>query len=410
MNPVSREFQVFVKPAGPACNLKCQYCYYLDKKELYSGEKFGMPDDLLEQYIVQLIEATTDGPVFFAWHGGEPLLAGIEFYRKAVKLQRKHLPPGRTLVNGIQTNGTLLDEEWCRFLSEEKFMVGLSMDGPEELHNAFRKFHAKTQRREENKTEEQRNAFRKDRAGNGTFDKVINGYELLINHGIITEILCVVHAENVGFPLKVYSFFKTLGATMLTFLPLVVPNPGYGGMVSPESVPAEAFGRFLSVIFDEWVEQDIGKMKIQIFEEALRTAFGQDHTLCIFRKECGGVPVVEHNGDFFSCDHYVDDGHFLGNLRDHSLSYYLDHPVQQSFGKAKAETLPEYCHKCEVLDMCHGECPKNRFIRTPDGEPGLNYLCKGYKLFFNHCRPFVEAVREVALNLTGFEYLSGLQK
>jgi uncharacterized protein len=421
MNQVSREFQVFVKPAGPACNLHCQYCYYIDKKELYPGESFRMPDDLLEQYIIQLIEATTDGPVFFAWHGGEPLLAGIEFYRKAVTLQRKHLPPGRALINGIQTNGTLLNAEWCRFMAEEQFHVGISIDGPEELHNTFRKFHAKTHRREENKTEEQHNSPREFHAktqrreevkteGNGTFDKVFKGYELLLQHGIIPEILCVVHAENVGFPLEIYHFFKSLGANYLTFLPLVVPLSGSSTGVTPGSVPAEAFGRFLSVIFDEWAEQDIGKVKIQIFEEALRTAFDQEHTLCIFRKECGGVPVVEHNGDFYSCDHFVDDGHFPGNIRDHSLSHYLDHPVQQSFGKAKAETLPSYCRKCEVLDMCNGECPKNRFVRTPDGVPGLNYLCQGYRLFFNHCQPFVEAVREVALNLTGFENLSGLQK
>ena len=396
--PVSREFQVFVKPAGPACNLRCQYCYYLDKKELFPGESFRMPGDLLEQYIIQLIEATTAGPVFFAWHGGEPLLAGIEFYRRAVNLQRKHLRPGRTIVNGIQTNGTLLNEEWCRFLAEEKFMVGISLDGPEELHNAFRKFHAKTRRREENITEEQHNLFRKDGAGNGTFCNVINGYELLKNHGIIPEILCVVHAENVGFPLQVYSFFKSLDAKHLTFLPLVVPLPGTGKGVTPESVAAEPFGMFLSAIFDEWAEQDIGKVKIQIFEEALRTAFGQEHTLCIFKKECGGVPVVEHNGDFYSCDHYVDDGHFPGNIRDHSLAWFLDHQAQKAFGKAKELTLPKYCRTCEVLDMCNGECPKNRFIRTPDGEPGLNYLCKGYKLFFNHCRPFVEMVKEVYKN------------
>jgi uncharacterized protein len=414
MTLISREFQVFVKPAGPACNLHCQYCYYIDKKELYPGESFRMPDDLLEQYIIQLIEATTDGPVFFAWHGGEPLLAGIEFYRKAVTLQRKHLPAGRSLVNGIQTNGTLLNEEWCRFLAEEQFMVGISMDGPEELHNAFRKFHAKMRRREENKTEEQHNSPREFLAktqrreevkteGNGTFDKVFKGYELLLQHGIIPEILCVVHAENVGFPLQVYRFFKSLGATMVTFLPLVVPNPGYGGMVSPESVPAEAFGRFLSVIFDEWTEQDIGKVKIQIFEEALRTAFNLEHTLCIFKKQCGGVPVVEFNGDFYSCDHYVRKDHLLGNISDHSLSWFLDHPEQKAFGEAKELTLPRFCHECEVLDMCNGECPKNRFILTSDGEAGLNYLCGGYKLFFNHCRPFVEAVRQVSLNLSGLQ-------
>jgi uncharacterized protein len=386
MDLLSREFQVFVKPAGPACNLHCRYCYYLDKTGRFPGKKhFRMAEDLLEKYIIQMMEATTDWPVFFAWHGGEPLLAGLDFYRRAIALQKKHLPTGKSLVNGMQTNGTLLDEEWCRFLAEEQFLVGISFDGPNEMHNTFRKYHAKTQRREEEKTEE-----------SGTFDKVFKGYELLLQHGIIPEILCVVHAENVGFPMEVYRFFKSLGATYLTFLPLVFPLPGTGEGVSPESVPAEAFGRFLSAIFDEWADQDIGKVKIQIFEEALRTAFDQEHTLCIFKKECGGVPVVELNGDFFSCDHFVDQRHLLGNIGINTLSHYLDHPAQKAFGEAKWSTLPEYCLNCEVLAMCNGECPKNRFIKTPRGEPGLNYLCPGYRMFFNHIKPFAEAVRQLS--------------
>lgn len=376
MNQVSREFQVFIKPAGPECNLHCRYCYYLDKADRFPGEiHFRMSDDLLEKYIIQLMEATTGGPVFFAWHGGEPLLAGLGFFRKAVKLQRKHLPSGQTLMNGIQTNGTLLNEDWCAFLAEERFMVGISIDGPEEQHNSFRK----------------------DGAGKGTFEKVIKGYELLVKHGIIPEILCVVHAENVGFPLEIYRFFKSLGAKFMTFLPLVVRLPGSPEGVTPDSVPPEAFGRFLMTVFDEWVEQDIGNVKIQIFEEALRTAFNQDHTLCIFKKECGGVPVVEHNGDFYSCDHFVDQVHLLGNIRNNSLTWYLDHPVQKAFGTAKWSTLPDYCLNCDVLAMCNGECPKNRFVRTPSDETGLNYLCAGYKMFFNHTRPFVEAVRQMHL-------------
>jgi uncharacterized protein len=372
---ISREFQIFVKPAGPLCNLQCGYCYYLDKKELYPGKMaIRMPDELLEQYILQLIEASTDGPVFFSWHGGEPLLAGIEFYRKAVKLQRKYLPPGRTLVNGIQTNGTLLNEEWCRFLAEEKFMVGISIDGTERLHNTHRS----------------------NSLGNGTFIKVKEGFELLVSHGVIPEVLCVVHAANVRFPLEIYRFFKSLGAAYLTFLPLVERISGSPEDVTPESVCSEDFGKFLTAIFDEWVENDIGRIKVQIFEEAIRTAFNLEHTLCIFKKQCGGVPVVEFNGDFYSCDHYVRKDHFLGNIRDHSLSWFLDHPAQKAFGEGKSGSLPGYCRNCSVLDMCNGECPKNRFIRTSGGETGLNYLCRGYQLFFNHCRPFVEAVREVA--------------
>ena len=227
---------------------------------------------------------------------------------------------------------------------------------------------------------------------------MINGYQLLIKYGIIPEVLCVVNAENVGQPHVIYSFFKKLGAKYITFLPLVEKEPGSTGKVSKISVPSEEFGYFLSDIFDEWIENDIGEVKIQIFEEAARSAFDQEHTLCIFKKNCGGVPVVEHNGDFYSCDHYVDRDHFLGNICDHSLTCFLDSKNQKAFGSAKSIDLPGYCIECEVRSMCNGECPKNRFILTPEGETGLNYLCSGYKYFFNHCRPFVEAIAEAWKN------------
>ncbi len=372
MTKREREFQAFVKPVGAACNLRCSYCYYLSRKELYPTEAFPrMKEELLEEYIRQHIDATTDETVFFSWHGGEPTLAGLAFYRKAVDLQKRMLPQGKRLLNGIQTNGTLLDEEWCQFLARENFLAGISLDGPEELHDLHRK----------------------DRPGNGTFNEVLRGYQLLRQYGVTTEILCVVNAFNAGYPLETYRFFKALGARYLTFLPLVEREPGLPGGVTPSTVPAVAFGRFLATIFDEWAEHDIGEVSIQLFEEALRTAFDQEHTLCIFKAECGGVPVVEHNGDVYSCDHYVDPAHRLGNLREHSLSYYLDSPRQKAFGAAKKTTLPRYCRECPVLEMCHGECPKNRFITTPDGEPGLNYLCEGYKLFFHHCMPMVETLK-----------------
>lgn len=372
MTKREREFQAFVKPVGAACNLRCSYCYYLSRKELYPTEAFPrMKEELLEEYIRQHIDATTDETVFFSWHGGEPTLAGLAFYRKAVDLQKRMLPQGKRLLNGIQTNGTLLDEEWCQFLARENFLAGISLDGPEELHDLHRK----------------------DRPGNGTFNEVLRGYQLLRQYGVTTEILCVVNAFNAGYPLETYRFFKALGARYLTFLPLVEREPGLPGGVTPSTVPAVAFGRFLATIFDDWAEHDIGEVYIQLFEEALRTAFDQEHTLCIFKAECGGVPVVEHNGDVYSCDHYVDPAHRLGNLREHSLSYYLDSPRQKAFGAAKKTTLPRYCRECPVLEMCHGECPKNRFITTPDGEPGLNYLCEGYKLFFHHCMPMVETLK-----------------
>jgi uncharacterized protein len=225
----------------------------------------------------------------------------------------------------------------------------------------------------------------------GSFKKALNGYRLLRMYGVQAEILCVVSSYNVGYPLAVYDFFKKIGAHYITFLPLVEKQ---AEMVSPKSVPALEFGHFLSAIFDEWVKNDIGIVKIQIFEEAIRTAFQQKHTLCIFKERCGGVPVIEHTGDFYPCDHYVDNNRALGNINQLPLDYFLRHPAQQAFGEIKLNVLPQYCVRCEVLEMCHGECPKNRFITSPNGEPGLNYLCEGYRYFFNHCKPFIQAVSE----------------
>jgi uncharacterized protein len=365
------EFQVFVKPVGGVCNLRCSYCYYLEKKNIYPGSQLKMSDEVLEMYILQHLEATSEDSVMFSWHGGEPLLAGIEFYRKVVSLQKQYAS-GRKILNGIQTNGTLLDAEWCRFLAEERFVIGLSIDGPGRLHNIHRT----------------------TTGGIGSFAKVMNGYGLLRQYGINPEILCVVSSTNARYPLEVYSFFRKLGAEFITFLPLVERSDEHEGVTERTVLPLE-FGKFLSVIFDRWVENDIGTMKVQIFEEAARIAFRQDHTLCIFKRECGGVPVLEHNGDFYSCDHYVDEKHLLGNISNKSVSELINSEDQFRFGLAKKDTLPQYCVDCPVRDMCNGECPKNRFISTPDGEPGLNYLCEGYRHFFNHCKPFVEALSQV---------------
>lgn len=368
-----REFQVFAKPVGSLCNLRCSYCYYLGKKGLYPDtDHFRMDDDILEKYIIQHIEASTEAVIAFSWHGGEPLLAGIEFYKKVLTLQSAHKPAEKVVLNGIQTNGTLINDEWSRFFADNGFLIGISIDGPAELHDVFRR----------------------TKVGGATAHKVISGIQLLKKHGIIPELLCVVNSENVRHPLIIYNFCKQLGTKYITFLPLVGHDPSSASGVSKNSVPSEEFGNFLSAIFDEWVAKDIGEIKIQIIEEAARTAFDQDHTLCIFKESCGGVPVVEHNGDFYSCDHYVDKTHLLGNIRDHSLAYFLDSEIQKEFGMVKSVSLPDFCIACEVRSMCNGECPKNRFILTPDGEPGLNYLCKRYKYFFNHIRPFVEAVAE----------------
>ena len=367
MAKASREFQVFAKPAGSVCNLQCRYCYYLKKENLYrKGKPFRMPGDILEQYIVQHINASEAPVVGFAWHGGEPTVLGVDYFRKIVALQRMHQPVGRQIRNGIQTNGTLLDEDWCHFLAAEGFGVGLSLDGPKELHDLYR-----VSKKQE-----------------PTHEQAMRGYALLQKHRIPFDILCVVHDQNVRHPTEVYRFFKQIGTRYLGFLPLVEFQPD-GRAVSDRTVPAEAFGDFLCTIFNEWLSQDIGRVKVQIFEEAIGTAFGQDHALCIFRKTCGDIPVIEHNGDVFACDHFVDMEHRLGNIRETSLVEMLDGTSQRAFGQAKLDGLPFVCKNCEVLAMCNGGCPKDRFLRTPDGEGGLNYLCTGYKRFFNYCRPFI---------------------
>jgi uncharacterized protein len=367
-----KEFQVFAKPVGADCNLRCSYCYYTVKRKNQGNHR--MSDELLEKYIVQQIEAATGDVVMFSWHGGEPLIAGLEFYRKAVFFQKKHIPPGIAVINGIQTNGLLLNEEWGRFLAEENFMVGISIDGPEHLHNCYRI----------------------NRKGEGSFQWVMQGYQLLLQARVHTEILCVVHAKNVGYPFEVYQFFKHIGTRYLTFLPLVERQQDTLGGVTSASVPADAFGHFLIAVFNEWIKNDIGKIQIQIFEEALRPFFNRDHTLCVFKKECGGVPAIDFNGDFYNCDHYVDNKHFLGNIRNNTIAWYLNSYNQNNFGRLKYETLPSFCQVCEVKEMCHGECPKNRFIQTPDGEPGLNYLCEGYKTFFKSIMPFAKAVKQLS--------------
>ncbi len=416
-------FQLFLKPVGSLCNLRCSYCYYLgcgrrqeeradgDVKELLPEEllpvreddnrgwkgatspSWLMSDALLTEYTSQHLAAIAGAVPFFSWHGGEPMLAGLPFFRRAVELQKKMVPDGYRVINGIQTNATLIDAEWAQFLRDERFVTGVSLDGPEQFHNTHR-----------------RNA-----EGKGSFDEVMRGITLLRRYEVPFEILCVVNSENVESPLEIYRFFRSLGASFITFLPLVErvaasPQQSAGGSsqqsaaaspqqsvatVTARSVRPAPFGRFLCAIFDEWLSNDIGRIEVQIFEEALRSAFGLEHQLCVFRPECGAVPVVDRNGDFYSCDHYVTDSHLLGNIITRHLSSLLSDPRQLAFGRYKRLSLPSYCLQCEVLDMCNGECPKNRFAVTPGGEPGLNWLCEGYRLFFNHCRPFVNEVARV---------------
>jgi len=373
----SREFQIFAKPAGAACNLDCRYCYYLRKDLLYPGtESFRMPEDLLEEYIRQQIGITPEPEVHFTWHGGEPTVLGIDYFRMITRLQRKHLPRGRRIQNSIQTNGVLLDDDWCRFLAAEHFAVGLSLDGPHELHDAYR------------------------RTGDGksTHRQAVQGYRMLRKQDVPVDLLCVVHATNVRHPLEVYRFFKEMKARYISFIPLVEPRPDQSG-VSERSVPSEAFGDFLCTIFSEWVRQDIGRILVQIFEEAARPAYGLDHSLCVFRPACGDVPVIEHNGDFYSCDHFVTPEHRLGNIRATPLLELVDHPALLAFGQAKLEALPQCCKECGVRTMCNGGCPKDRVIPAPDGAAGLNYLCAGYKKFFSYCRDYTRQM--AALRFAG---------
>jgi uncharacterized protein len=365
LGQVSREFQIFVKPAGAVCNLDCQYCYYRDKSSLYPNTgTFHMPESVLEQYIVQHLNAAPGPEVNFSWHGGEPTTRGVDFFRKVVDLQRRHKPTGWRVRNGIQTNGLLLNEEWCHFLAGEGFSVGLSLDGPVELHDPYRV----------------------TRCGQPTHAQVMRAYDLLRRRKIHTDILCVVHNLNVSAPLTVYRFFREIGCKYLGFLPAVERSMETANGVSPHTPPAEEYGSFLCKIFDEWIRRDVGRIMVQSFDEAARPALGMEHSLCVFRETCGQIPVLEHNGDFFPCDHFVDGEHRLGNICETPLSQLLDGEALRSFGQTKRDSLPRYCRECEVLDMCNGGCLKYRFIQTPDGEPGLNYLCAGLKRFFLHSR------------------------
>jgi uncharacterized protein len=363
----SREFQVFAKPAGAACNMDCRYCYYLEKEAIHRDTRESrMSRETLETLIVEQLQASPGPVVRFSWHGGEPTLMGLEYFRLIVSLQQAHRAPGQRVLNGIQTNGILIDEEWCRFLAAGNFHVGLSMDGPAELHDKYRL----------------------TKGHRPTHSIVMRALGLLQRHKVRCDVLCVVHDMNVREPARVYRFFKKIGARSLTFLPLVQPLPLQPGRVTAETVPPDAYGDFLCAIFDEWVAGDSRRVAVQQLDEAIRPALGQQHSLCVFRKTCGDVPVVEHNGDFYACDHFVDAEHRLGNISSTPLVELLESSQQRDFGNAKLEKMPRYCRDCPVLPMCNGGCPKDRFATTPAGEPGLNYLCPGFKRFFTHVLPY----------------------
>jgi len=368
-------FHVMAKPTGARCNLECDYCFFLKKELLYPGSSFRMSDEVLEAYITQTIEAHRVPEVTIAWQGGEPTLMGIDFFRRAVALQKKYAAPGTRVLNTLQTNGVLLNDEWCRFLAKEGFLVGLSLDGPRELHDAFRH----------------------DKKGDSVFDRVVAAVRLMQKHRVEFNVLCTINAVNSLHPLEVYRFFRDeLDAHYLQFIPIVervddgvapgttVGAPRESAPVTERSVDGPGYGRFLTAIFDEWVHRDVGTTFVLFFDAVLAAYVRGYSNVCVLQPTCGEGVALEHTGDLYSCDHFVEPDHLLGNIMTTHLGELVGSEKQWTFGQAKTDTLPDYCRQCPWLFTCHGECPKNRLLSTPDGEPGLNWLCEGLRAFFEH--------------------------
>jgi uncharacterized protein len=360
-------FHLLSKPTGAICNLDCAYCFFLAKELLYPGSRFRMADELLENYIRQLIESHQTPEVTIAWQGGEPTLMGLDFFKRSIEHARKYAQPDQTIQHTIQTNGTLINDEWAAFFKEHHFLVGISIDGPRERHDVYRQ----------------------DKGGAPTFDKVMRGLSFLKKHGVEWNALVTLNRANVDHPVEVYRFLRDeCGATFIQFIPIVerlhVNGVPFGSEVTDRSVTARQYGQFLIDVFEEWVRRDIAKVYVQMFDVALANWYGEPSGLCVFSKTCGAALALEHNGDLYSCDHFVEPKYKLGNINETHLIELVASDQQLKFGRDKFDTLPQYCLKCDVRFACHGACPKDRFISTPDGEPGLNYLCEGYKLFFHH--------------------------
>ncbi len=387
----SPAFHIMTKPTGAICNLDCHYCYFLSKEMMYPGSRFRMAETLLETFVKQTIESQPVPEITFTWQGGEPTLMGLEFFKRVIDYQKRHTRPGLTIHNALQTNGTLLDDDWCRFFKAHNFLIGISIDGPQAQHDAYRV----------------------NKGGAGSFAQVMRGWRLLVAHDVQFNVLCTVHAANQDHPLELYRFFRDeLKTQFIQFIPIVerataqvlpLANLGWsereggglsnenrplytqsGNLVTNRSVNAQKYGDFLIAIFDEWVRHDVGQVYVQLFDVALGAWLGQPGGLCIFAPTCGQALALEHNGDLFSCDHFVEPDYRLGNIQTDHLLDLVASDRQREFGQAKMDSLPRYCRECDVRFACHGGCPKNRFSLTPDGEPGLNYLCAGYKTFFNH--------------------------
>ena len=384
-NPFAKPLYVMLKPAGAHCNLACKYCYYLEKNKLYpTAQRHLMSDEMLEQFTREYIEAQTMNQVLFTWHGGEPLLRSIDFYRKALSLQQKYAG-GRRIDNVIQTNGTLLTDEWCEFFAQNHWLVGISIDGPQPDHDHYRL----------------------TTAGKPSWKKVMQGIKLLKKHGVEWNAMAVVNAYNANHPLEFYRFFKENGCQFLQFTPIVERLTRHEDgrtlaslvdkdeiSLSEASVAPEQWGYFLCAIFDEWVREDVGKIFVEIFDCTLANWMGISPGICAYSKECGHAGVMEHNGDVYSCDHFVFPEYKLGNIRDHSLIDMLYGEQQQEFSRLKHSSLPRQCKECDMEFACHGECPKNRFMKDKYGDSGLNYLCPGYYHYYQHVAPYMDYMKQ----------------
>ncbi len=384
--PFARPLYVMLKPVGAVCNLACEYCYYLEKARLYKETpKHVMSEKLLEKFIEEYINSQTMPQVLFTWHGGETFMRPISFYKKAIELQKKYAN-GRTIDNCIQTNGTLLTDEWCKFLKENNFLVGVSIDGPQEFHDEYRR----------------------NRQGQPSFQKVMKGINLLKKYGVEWNAMAVVNDFNADYPLDFYHFFKELDCRYIQFTPIVerlgkrtdgltlssaIQNTD-GTELAEFSITPKQWGNFLCTIFDEWVREDVGKFFIQLFDSTLANWIGEQPGVCTLAKTCGHAGVMEFNGDVYSCDHFVFPEYRLGNIYQKTLVEMMYSPEQQRFGQHKQDSLPRQCRECEFLFACNGECPKNRFMHTADGEAGLNYLCKGYRQFFKHVAPYMDFMKK----------------
>lgn len=384
-NSFAKPLYVMLKPAGAHCNLACKYCYYLEKNKLYpTAQRHLMSDEMLEQFTREYIEAQTMNQVLFTWHGGEPLLRSIDFYRKALSLQQKYAG-GRRIDNVIQTNGTLLTDEWCEFFAQNHWLVGISIDGPQPDHDHYRL----------------------TAAGKPSWKKVMQGVKLLKKHGVEWNAMAVVNAYNANHPLEFYRFFKENGCQFLQFTPIVERLTRHEDgrnlasladkdeiSLSEASVTPEQWGYFLCAIFDEWVRKDVGKIFVEIFDCTLANWMGISPGICAYSKECGHAGVMEHNGDVYSCDHFVFPEYKLGNIRDHSLIDMLYGEQQQEFSRLKHSSLPRQCKECDMEFACHGECPKNRFMKDKYGDSGLNYLCLGYYHYYQHVAPYMDYMKQ----------------